>query len=96
VHRDVSARRLRDPLQIPIGLGFDDDRAAPTVLQAAVDFAVWLAIVCGAAVGVYFVAASVPELKAATHHHASATPAAAAAASSEHRVSDQQRADAES
>jgi hypothetical protein len=52
--------------------------------------------VCGAAVGVYFVAASVPELKAATHHHASATPAAAAAASSEHRVSDQQRADAES
>jgi hypothetical protein len=95
MHRDVSARRLRDPLQVPIGLSFDDESAAPSILGAARDFALWLVIVCGAAFGLYFVASSVPELRAGNPHRASATHAADAG-SSARGVSDRQRADADS
>jgi hypothetical protein len=53
----------------------DEERGSPDILGAARDFALWLAIVFGAALGVLFVGASVPELRAAAHDHALATPA---------------------
>jgi hypothetical protein len=74
VHPSRSARRGRDPLQIPIVLSFDEDRALPRVLEMTRDFALWLAIVFGAALGVFFVGANVPELRAAAHGHAGETP----------------------
>lgn len=62
------ARRGRDPLQIPISLTFDEDRPFPRIQEAARGTMLWLAIVVGAAVGVLFAGAAVPELKAAAPH----------------------------
>ena len=74
-HPNQSARPARDPLQIPIALSFDEDRAFPGIVRATRDIALWLAVVFGAALGVLFVGASVPELRAAAPDHTHKTPA---------------------
>ena len=90
VHEDGrssrSARRARDPLQIPISLTFDEDRPFPRIREAVRGTMLWLAVVVGAAVGVLFAGAAVPELKAAAHAHAQQTRATAETAPSAVKV----------
>ncbi|MBL8539516.1 MAG: hypothetical protein JNK68_04005 [Betaproteobacteria bacterium] len=61
-----SGHRNRDPLQIPVSLSFDEERT-PRILEVTRDLALWLGVVSGAALAIFFVGASVPELKAAAH-----------------------------
>ena len=67
-HPSRSARRARDPLQVPIALTFDEDRPFSRIQEAVRGVMLWLAIVLGAAIGVLFAGAAVPDLKAAAPH----------------------------
>lgn len=62
-----SVRRTRDPLQLPVELGRDEDRALARSLTVTRQVVLSLAVLCGSAFGVWFAGAMVPELKAAAH-----------------------------
>jgi hypothetical protein len=63
------ARRHRDPLQTPVELDFMEDRRLARILEVARDVVLWLGTVFIAAIGVWFVGATVPELRAAVPDH---------------------------
>ncbi|MFO1204217.1 MAG: hypothetical protein U1E63_00380 [Burkholderiales bacterium] len=52
-----SGHRNRDPLQIPVSLSFDEERT-PRILEVTRDLALWLGVVSGAALAIFFVGAS--------------------------------------
>lgn len=76
-----SGHRTRDPLQIPINLSFNEE-PRPRILEVTRDLALWLGVVCGAALAVFLIGASVPELNAAAQdgHAAQAVVHTASAA----------------
>ena len=70
-----SVRLTRDPLQIPVELDRDEDRALARSLTVTRQVVLSLAVLCSSAFGVWFAGAMVPELRAAAHAHAHQTRA---------------------